>query len=139
MDKKILSDYIDACAVIRETEEEIRKLEKKKKVVQDKVTGSNPEWPYEPRSFSLGGTIETVEDVNRWNFEKRILEIQREDAETLKIQVEEWMRAIPFRMQRIIKYKYFHKLSWEEVAILMKSKSGGEAIRLEFYRFMREK
>ena len=56
MDKKILSDYIDACAVIRETEEEIRKLEKKKKVVQDKVTGSNPEWPYEPRSFSLGGT-----------------------------------------------------------------------------------
>ena len=42
MDKKILSDYIDACAVIRETEEEIRKLEKKKKVVQDKVTGSNP-------------------------------------------------------------------------------------------------
>lgn len=139
MDKKILNDYIDACAVIRETEAEIRKLEKKKKLVQDKVTGSNPEWPYEPRSFSLGGTVETVADANRLNFEKHILEMQKEDAEALKAQVEEWMKGIPFRMRRIIRYKYFHRLSWEEVATLMKSKQGGEAIRLEFYRFMRKK
>ncbi len=139
MDKKILNDYIDACAVIRETEAEIRKLGKKKKLVQDKVTGSNPEWPYEPRSFSLGGTVETVADANRLNFEKHILEMQKEDAEALKAQVEEWMKGIPFRMQRIIRYKYFHRLSWEEVATLMKSKQGGEAIRLEFYRFMRKK
>ena len=57
----------------------------------------------------------------------------------MKAQVEEWMKDLPFRMQRIIKYKYFHRLSWEEVAALMKSKQGGEAIRLEFYRFMRKK
>ena len=139
MDKKILNDYIDACEVVKETEAEIRKLEKKKKIVQDKVTGSNPEWPYEPRSFSLGGTIETVEDANRLNFEKHIIEMQREDAEALKLQVEEWMKTIPFRMQRIIRYKYFNKLSWEDVATLMKSKRGGEAIRLELYRFMKKK
>lgn len=139
MNKRILNDYIDACAVVRETEAEIRKLENKKKLVQDKVTGSNPEWPYEPRSFSLGGTVETVADANRLNFEKHILEMQKEDAEALKAQVEEWMKGIPFRMQRIIIYKYFHRLSWEEVATLMKSKQGGEAIRLEFYRFMRKK
>lgn len=139
MNKRILNDYIDACAVVRETEAEIRKLENKKKLVQDKVTGSNPEWPYEPRSFSLGGTVETVADANRLNFEKHILEMQKEDAEALKAQVEEWMKGIPFRMQRIIRYKYFHRLSWEEVATLMKSKQGGEAIRLEFYRFMRKK
>ena len=136
---KILNDYIDACEVVKETEAEIRKLEKKKKIVQDKVTGSNPEWPYEPRSFSLGGTIETVEDANRLNFEKHIIEMQREDAEALKLQVEEWMKTIPFRMQRIIRYKYFNKLSWEDVATLMKSKRGGEAIRLELYRFMKKK
>lgn len=139
MDKKILNEYIDACEVVKETEAEIRKLEKKKKIVQDKVTGSNPEWPYEPRSFSLGGTIETVEDANRLNFEKHIIEMQREDAEALKLQVEEWMKTIPFRMQRIIRYKYFNKLSWEDVATLMKSKRGGEAIRLELYRFMKKK
>lgn len=137
MDKKILNDYIDACAVIRETEAEIRKLEKKRKLVQDKVTGSNPEWPYEPRSFSLGGTVETVADANRLNFEKHILEMQKEDAEALKAQVEEWMKGIPFRMQRIIRYKIFKELTWEEVATLMKSKRGGEAIRMEFNRFMK--
>ncbi len=139
MDKRILKDYIDACAVIRETEAEIRKLEKKRKHVEDKVTGSNPEWPYEPRSFSMRGTVETVADANRLNFEKHILETQKKDAEAMKEQVEEWMKNIPFRMQRIIRYKYFHRLSWEEVAALMKSKQGGEAVRLEFYRFMRKK
>lgn len=138
MDKRILNDYIDACAVIRETEAEIRKLEKKRKLVQDKVTGSNPEWPYEPRSFSLGGTVETVADANRLNFEKHILEMQKEDAEKIKKQVEEWMLTVPIRMQRIIKYKIFKELTWEEVATLMKSKRGGEAVRKEFERFIKK-
>lgn len=135
MDKRILNDYIDACAMIKETEAEIRKLEKKKKAVQDKVTGSNPEWPYEPRSFSLGGTVETVADANCLNFEKHILEMQKEDAEALKAQVEEWMKGIPFRMRRIIRYKFFKELTWEEVAVLMHARSG-ESVRKEFERFM---
>lgn len=137
MDKSILNDYIDACEVIKETETEIKKLEKRKKVVQDKVTGSNPDWPYEPRSFSLGGTVETVADANRLSFEKHILEMQRESAEELKLQVEEWMQEIPFRMQRIIRYKFFNRLSWEEVATLIKAKSG-ESIRKEFEGFMKK-
>ena len=53
MDKKVLSDYIDACEFIKETEEEIKKLEKKRRIVQDKVKGSNPDFPYEQRSFNL--------------------------------------------------------------------------------------
>ena len=91
MDKKILSDYIDACEIIKETENEIKKLEKKRKIVQDKVKGSNPDWPYEARSFNLGGTIETVEDAGLIQREKNLLEIQKKTAEELKLQVEEWM------------------------------------------------
>ena len=136
MDKKILNDYIDACAVIRETEAEIRKLEKKRKLVQDKVTGSNPEWPYEPRSFSLGGTVETVADANRMNFEKHILEMQKEDAEKIKRQVEEWMLTVPIRMQRIIKYKIFKELTWEQTATKLGRKATGESVKKEFQRFM---
>ena len=136
MDKRILNDYIDACAVIREIEAEISKLEKKKKIVQDKVTGSNPEWPYEPRSFSLGGTVETVADANRLNFEKHILEMQKEDAESLKAQVEDWMKTIPFRMQRIIRYKFFKELTWEEVAVLMRGTEN--SLKKEFERFMKK-
>ncbi|MFR1209220.1 MAG: hypothetical protein ACLSED_08675 [Sellimonas intestinalis] len=77
MDKKILEDYIDACEFIKETEAEIKKLEKKKRFVQDKVRGSNPDWPYEERSFSLGGSVETVADAFTLAREKRILEEQR--------------------------------------------------------------
>ena len=47
MDKRILEDYIDACEFIKETETEIRDLEKRKKIVQDNVRGSNPEFLYE--------------------------------------------------------------------------------------------
>lgn len=44
MDKIVLNDYIDACAVLKETEKEIRKLKKKKKtIVQGSVKGSNPD------------------------------------------------------------------------------------------------
>ncbi len=33
MDKKILQEYIDACELVRETENDIRQLNKKKKTI----------------------------------------------------------------------------------------------------------
>ena len=138
MDKKILEDYIDACEFIKETEAEIKKLEKKKKFVQDKVRGSNPEFPYEERSFNLGGTIETVADASALAREKQILEEQRKVASDLKLGVEEWMKEIPFRMQRIIRYKIFNGLSWEETATLMGRKCTAGSVKMEFQRFMKE-
>ncbi len=138
MDRNILSDYIDACEFIKETEKRIKKLEQKKRIVQDKVKGSNPDWPYEKRSFNLGGTIETVEEAGMLQREKRILEIQKREAEELKFQVEEWLHKVPFRMRRIIQYRFFNRLSWEETAILMKAKSEN-SIKKEFERFMRKK
>ena len=137
MDKRILIDYIDACKFIEETEEDIKRLKKKRKIVQDKVKGSNPDWPYEARSFNLGGTIETVEDAGRIQREEQILQKQKETAEELKLQVEEWMQEIPFRMRRIIKYKFLNRLSWEEVSKLINGKSG-ESVRKEFEGFMKK-
>ena len=138
MDKKVLSDYIHACEFIKETEAEIKKLEKRRRVVQDKVRGSNPEFPYEERSFSLHGTTETLAEAGRLARERQILETQKAEAEELKLHVEEWMQEIPFRMQRIIRYKFFKELTWEEVATLMKCKGGGETIRKEVQRFMQK-
>jgi hypothetical protein len=139
VDKKILEDYIDACEFIRETEAEIKKLEKKKKIIQDKVRGSNPDWPYEPRTFNLCGTTETVENAGRIHRERELLAIQKNEAEAIKLQVEEWMKEVPFRMQRIIKYKIFKGLAWEEVAILMGRKCTGDSVKKEYQRFMKEK
>lgn len=138
MDKKILEDYIDACEFIKETEAEIKKLEMKKRFVQDKVRGSNPDWPYEERSFSLGGSVETAADAFTLAREKRILEEQRKVASDLKLGVEEWMKEIPYRMQRIIRYKFFNRLSWEEVAMLMGRKCTAGSVRMEYQRFMEE-
>ena len=138
MDKKVLSDYIDACEFIKETEEEIKKLEKKRRIVQDKVKGSNPDFPYEQRSFNLGGTIETLAEAGLLAKERQILETQKREAEELKLQVEEWMQEIPFRMQRIIRYKFFKELTWEEVATLMGRKYTADGVRMEFNNFMKK-
>ena len=138
MDKKILEDYIDACAFIKDTEAEIARLEKKKRYVQDKVRGSNPDWPYEERSFNIGGTTETVQDSAALAKERQILDEQRKIAIDLKLGVEEWMKEIPFRMQRIIKYKFFNRLSWEEVATLMGKKCTADGVRMEFNNFMKK-
>ena len=137
MDKRVLEDYIDACEFIKETEAEIKKLEMKKRFVQDKVRGSNPDWPYEERSFSLGGSVETAADAFTLAREKRILEEQRKVASDLKLGVEKWMKEIPFRMQRIIRYKFFNELTWEEVATLMGRKCTKESVRKEFESFMK--
>lgn len=138
MDKNILNDYIDACEFMKETETEIKKLKKKRRMVQDRVKGSNPEFPYEPMSFNLGGTVETVSDAGRIQYEERLLSIQRDNAEELKLKVEEWMQKIPFRMNRIITYKIFKDLTWEEVATLMGRKATADSIRMEFNNFMKK-
>lgn len=138
MDKRVLEDYIDACEFIKETEAEIKKLEMKKRFVQDKVRGSNPDWPYEERPFSLGGSVETAADAFTLAREKRILEEQRKVASDLKLGVEEWMKEIPFRMQRIIRHKFFNELTWEEVATLMGRKCTAGSVRMEYQRFMEE-
>ena len=138
MDKKILKDYIDACAFIKDTEDEIKKLKKKRKIVIDKVRGSNPEFPYQPQSFGIAGTTTTYANEDLIKSEEHILETQKMKAEELKLQVEEWMQEIPFRMQRIIKYKVFNKLSWEEVAKLMGRKRTADSIRMEYTNFMKK-
>lgn len=139
MDKNVLNDYIDACKFIEETEKEIKRLKKNKKTVIDKVKGSNPDWPYEERSFGIAGTTETYTNTDALRYEEGLLQTQKAEAEELKVKVEEWMQEIPFRMRRIIKYKFFNGLSWKETAILMGSKCTENSVKKEFERFMKEK
>lgn len=138
MDKRILNDYIDACAYIKETEAEIKSLKKSRKTVIDKVRGSNPDFPYQPQSFGIAGTTDTYANVDLIRSEEHILETQKRQAEELKIQVEEWMEEVPFRMQRIIRYKVFKDLTWEEVAKLMGRRATGDSVRMEFNNFMKK-
>ena len=117
MDKNILGQYIDACELIKETEEEIKKLNRKKKtVIQTNVSGSNPEFPYNPQHFKVQGTTFSFKDDSHLRYRQKVLEERRMQAEQLKTDVEEWLNTIPPRMQRIIKYKVFEELTWQQVA-----------------------
>lgn len=140
MDKNILSQYIDACELIKETEEEIKKLNRKKKtVIQTNVSGSNPEFPYNPQHFKIQGTTFNYADDSQLRYQKKILEERKSQAEQLKINVEGWINTIPPRMQRIIKYKVFEELTWQQVARKMGRRATEEGVRKEFNRFFEKK
>lgn len=140
MDKHILSQYIDACEIIKDTEKEICNLKKKRKtIIQTNVKGSNPNFPYQEQHFKVQGTAFTYGDDSHLRFEENLLKQQQEKAEKLKLDVEQWMLVIPMRIQRIVRYKFFDKQSWEGVAARIGGKATEESVKKEFQRFMNEK
>ncbi len=140
MDKSVLQEYVDACELIKETEGDIRRLSQKRKtVVQASVKGSIGEFPYIEQRFRIQGTAFTADDDRCLRHEERVLERRRENAERVRLQVEEWMLTIPTRMQRIVRYRYLEELSWEQVAARMGRRATADSVRMEAERFLRKK
>lgn len=140
LEKQILMEYIDACELIRETEQDIQRLKRKKsETVQGSVKGSNPDFPYQEQHFHVEGTAYTYADDTRLRLEETILRERRENASNIKIKVEQYMNTIPVRMQRIIRYKYFEGMSWEQVADRIGRMATGDSVRMEVDRFLKEK
>lgn len=139
MNKDLLKQYIDAKELIRETETEIRRLEnRKKQKTQDIVSGSNSEFPFQAKHFVIQGTSYSMRDASRETKERLILQERKEKAEDLRLQVETWMNTIPFRMQRIIKYKVFENMSWQQVAMKLGRDVSGESVRKEYESFLKK-
>lgn len=137
MERNILEEYIDACEVIKDIEKEIKKLKAKKMITANEtVSGSNPEYPYNPQHFKVQGTIYTYGDDVKIRAQEDILNQRRKKAEELKLQAEVWMISIPFRMQRIIKYRFFEDQSWQQVADRMGRRATAESVKKEFRRFL---
>lgn len=141
MDKQILKDYIDACAQVKETKEALLKLRKaKKRREQDAVKGSSHEFPYTAQTFHIEGiAYPLVQDPGE---EERLEEVLRErlrNAEKIKHDVEAWMNTVSMRMQRIIRYKIFEEMTWNEVAERMGRKATEASVKMEYLRFMGEK
>lgn len=140
MDKRVLQDYIDACALVRETEEDIRRLQRKKKtVIQTNVKGSNPDFPYQSQHFKIQGTTFTYAEDSQLRLEEDLLGQRKANAERIKCQVEEWMLTVPVRMQRIIRFRCFQRMNWEEVAVRMGGKATADSVKMEFRRFIERK
>jgi len=139
VDKQILSQYIDACELVKETEEDIRQVKKQRKtIVQDRVHGSMKEFPYTAKGFKIHGVAySVVSDPGVLEDYERLLEERKAGAEEIKVQVEAWLNAIPQRMQRIIRFKFFEGLSWGETAARIGRKATADSIRMEFANFMK--
>lgn len=140
MDKAILEQYIDACELIREMEEDIRRVKRQRKtILQDRVHGSMHDFPYAAQSFKIQGlSYGAVSDPGALDFYERVLEERKAQAEEIKVRVEAWLNTVPQRMQRIIRYKIFDGLSWAETAAKMGRKATAESIKKEYQRFMAE-
>lgn len=141
MEKQILEQYIDACALIRETEADIRRVKKQRKtILNDRVHGSMKEFPYTAQSFKIQGVAySVVSDPGALEAYERLLGERKAKAEEIKLQVEVWLNTIPQRMQRIIQYAIFQKLSWGAVAGRLGRNATADSVRMEFQRFMEEK
>lgn len=140
MNKQILSEYIDACGLIAETEQDIERLKKKQKTIhQASVSGSNPEFPYEKKHFHVEGKRISIEDDNKLRHEQQLLEERKKNAENIKLQVQQFLNTLPPRMQRIIRMRYFEGNSWEEVANTLGRNATADSVRMELERFLKEK
>ena len=139
VDKQILYQYIDACELVKETEEEIRRIKKqRKRIEQDIVKGSMNDFPYAAKNFHVQGLAYTViKDPRSLEVQEKILEERKAAAEAIKLQVEEWLVTIPPRMQRIIRYKVFEGMTWAQVAQRMGRKATADSVRMEFQNFMK--
>ena len=140
VDKQILYQYIDACELVKETEREIEQIRRRRReIVTDKVKMSDYDFPFGQISYTIHGIPYDDQDQGMLDRKERILEERKAAAEVIKLQVEEWLVTVPPRMQRIIRYKVFEGMTWEEVAQRIGRKATGEGIRKEFDRFMTEK
>lgn len=139
MDKEILKQYIDACEQVKEAKADILRLKKnRKKIVQDRVSGSAHEFPYTAKSFHIEGlSYPVVKDPDELDRREAILQERLQKAEEINRQVDAWMLTIPQRMQRIIRYRVFEELSWNEVAIRMGRKATADSVRMEYTNFMK--
>lgn len=139
MQKTILAEYEDACRLVEETERDLRVLKKRLEgAASDIVKGSNPNFPYEARTFHIEGVnygqFTKTEDIKRL---EHILTERRDRANEQRMAVEYWMNTLPPRIARIVRMKYFQKLSWTEVSMRVGCGSP-DAARMELKRFMNE-
>lgn len=136
--KSVLVEYEDLCALVNETEEDLRRLRREhSNVAVDMVRGSNPNFPYEQRSFRIEGVSysEYKSDSRLIGETEKLLEERRKMCMEKRLEVDYWMNTIPARVARIIRMKYFQKLTWTEVAMRLGYESG-DAARIKLSRYL---
>lgn len=112
--KELLKQYNDLQEEIKDLKKRIDKLSDFK-IERDKVTGSDSEFPYIKRSFTIEGY--NIQDIDRLNELKEVLIERKIKCEELKLQIEKFISNIPdSRTRRVFQYRYIDGLSWLQIA-----------------------
>lgn len=138
VNRNVIAEYEDACRLVEETESDLISLKKLYEgAAVDVVRGSNPNFPYEPRTFRIEG-VDYAEYKNPTEIHQLevILGERKERAKEKRMAVEYWMNTVPSRIARIVRMKYFMKKSWSDVAFAV-GLNTPEAARMELTRFMK--
>lgn len=136
MDKKLLSEYTAACALVDKTKREIERLKKKRNAVhRTSVKGSNPEFPYQPMHFHIEGRRIDIKDEDRLAKEQQLLEERYAAAEEIVLKVQEFINGLSPRMAIIVIGRYLEGKEWSEVAEELGSGATEDSVRKEFDRF----
>lgn len=139
--KQLLKEYVDACVLVEESKERLEKIKNSRVgTTSDCVQASLKEFPYTRTTLKIEGAV--PDDLE---YKNSMLHLQEEEvkkqmakAAVIKQQVEEYMYKIPLRMQRIIRYKYFDNMSWEQVADRIGRGATGSSLQMEFNRFLKK-
>lgn len=137
--RELVKQYVDAAELVEETLADLEELNWKKNVARDTVRGSNPEFPYEPRSFSVSGVAITFAEADKLKEQGRVLEERYKAAVAVKEAAEKFICNAPPRIQRIIRWRYIKGLSWDETALKIGGRASAESIRKEMNRFLKKK
>lgn len=133
--RKKLKEYVEACRTVRELDSGLSG-EKAPCTVSDIVKSSMAEHPYvEKRCRIEGMPCDTPES---YLYQRHVMNIQKEEALRIMREVEQMVTQAPLRIQRIIQFKYFQNLKWEEVADRMQGRATGESVRKELDRYFKE-
>lgn len=140
IDRLAILEYEDACCLVEETEHDLANLKRKYEYASvDVVKGSNPNFPYEPRTFRIEGVdyagFRNPSEISQL---EAILKERKRKAQEKRLAVEYWMNTVPPRIARIVRMKYFLKKSWAEVAMALGMRTP-DAARMELKRYIRDR
>ncbi len=112
--KQTLRQYNSIREEIKELRREIARLEKQEtRYATDKVTGSDNQFPYAKKHFTISGIVEDRNLIRK----KEILINRLEKCEELKMQIEEFISTIPDSLtRRVFRYRYIEGLTWLQIA-----------------------
>ena len=138
-DKNLLSEYEDCLALIAETERDLQRLKAEfNHAAVDIVKGSNPNYPYEPRNFRIEGiSYSEYKNPDEIREVEAILKERKENCKAKRLEIERWMNTIPVSIARIIRMKYFEKLTWADVSLRLGYLSPN-ATRTKLDRYLKE-